>query len=394
MRILQLVHSRNFAGTEQSVLTLSRALQAEGHEVLVGVKSRGILRERYAREGLAVIPLALDSFFITRRLAAFVQAAGIDVIHAHLTEATRLACRVHLLTGVPMVSHLRILRDDPAYHQAAALGLLIANSEHTGEFYRAEAGIAEARIRVIPNATRAVHDAWGEAPVAEVAAGVREELGLPATARLVCFPGRISPEKGHETMLRALPAVLARHPETHVLVLGDHTAKRAYARRLLALRAKLGLERHVHFLGFRGDVLRFTRAAEAQLVLSEREPFGLVVIEAMAMGTPVIGSETGAIPAILGHGAYGSMVSPQSSAGVAELLGNLLQAPAQFQAKAEAARRRVRELYSPQTLAARVLQVYGEVCEGARGYRRGLGGEVIKARPPMDATAAVPHKAG
>jgi glycosyltransferase involved in cell wall biosynthesis len=377
MRVLQLVYSRNFAGTEQSVLTLSRALQAQGHEVFVGTKSGGTLAERYGRERLKVIPLPLNAFFIGRRLAEYVRAARIDVIHAHLTEAARIACRVNRRTGVPMVTHLRILRNDPAYRVAARQGPLIANSEHTAEFYRGTGGIPPERIHVIPNATLAVHDPWAEFPVSEVAASVRQELRLPPTARLIAFPGRIAPEKGHETMLQALPAVLTRHPETHVIVVGNLGQKRSYRQRLLALRAQLGLERNVHFVGFRGDVLRFTRAAEAQLVLSKREPFGLVLIEAMAMGTALIGTDAGAIPAILEQGALGTLVPPEAPAAVTAALQLLLDEPARFRAKAEAARLRVRELYSPTTLATRVAQVYLEAIR-----ERGAELPVASKAPP------------
>lgn len=372
MRILQLVYSRNFAGTEQSVLTLSRALQAQGHEVLIAVKSGGMLRERYGRERLEVIPLALNALFAGWRLAKYVRAARIDVLHAHLTEATRIACKVRRLCGVPMVAHLRILRDDPAYHLAAKQGPLIANSGHTAQFYHESAGIARERIRVIPNATLAIHDPWAKFPVEEVADSVRKELALLPTARLVAFPGRISPEKGHETMLRALPAVLVRHPDTHVLVAGNLGQKPSYRRKLLALRAELRLERNVHFLGFQSNVLRYTRAAEVQLVLSKREPFGLVVIEAMAAGTPVIGTDSGAIPEILEGGALGTLVPPEAPAAIAAALNHLLAEPARYRAKVEAARLRVQELYSPAILATRVAEVYREsIRESTRRLPRG-----------------------
>ena len=85
---MQLVYSRNFAGTEQSVLTLSHALQAQGHEVWVAVKSGGSLAERYRGDGLSLCPVPLNSFFASWRLARYVREAKIDVIHSHLTEAT------------------------------------------------------------------------------------------------------------------------------------------------------------------------------------------------------------------------------------------------------------------------------------------------------------------
>ena len=378
MRILQLIYSRNFAGSEQSVLTLSRALQAQGHEVLVAVKSGGTLGERYRSDGLEVIPLPLNAFFVSWRLAKFAREARIDVIHSHLTEATRIARRVSRLTKIPMVAHLRILRDDPAYREAGCP--LIANSEHTAQFYREKAGVASERIRVVPNATPALHDPVADAPVEQLAETVRSELGVSPAARLIAFPGRIAPEKGHETMLRAMPAVLAQHPDTHVLVAGNLDLKPSYRRKLLKLRARLGLEGHVHFLGFQRNVLRFTRAAEAQLVLSKREPFGLVVIEAMAMCTPLIGADSGAIPSILEYGALGTLVPPEAPLAVAAALNCLLDQPAQFRAMAEAAKRRVWAQYSPEKLAERVVQVYEAAVQQDRPAKSVVvGGPVVSS---------------
>lgn len=250
MKVLQLIYSRNFAGSERSVLTLSKALAAAGCEVVVAVKDGGVLKERYQREGLRVIELPLNAFFIKRRLARWVKEHRIDVVHAHLTEATRLACDLHRRLGIPVVTHLRILRDAPAYHDAAKAGLLIANSAHTARYYIEEAGISPDRIRTIPNATLALNDPLASTPSDDLARDVRRELALPDDARLIILPGRIAPGKGHETLLYAMPVVLKQHPGAHILVAGNIDQKPRFVRKLLKLRDELGLKSRVHFLDF------------------------------------------------------------------------------------------------------------------------------------------------
>ena len=360
MRILQLLYSRNFAGTEHSVLTLSKALVEAGHEVVIAVKDKGILKEIYRRNNLRVATIPINTFLATRRIGDRAKQNKVNIIHAHLTEGTRMACKIHQRTQIPIVAHLRILRDDPAYRKAAQNGLLIANSSYTARFYE-EAGIPPGKIRTIPNATGAAASPVASTPKAALAAYFRHTLKLPAGARLISLPGRIASEKGHATLLRAMPEVLKKHPKAHVLIPGNLKQKPIHALRLFALQKQLSLKHNVHFLGFRTDVLAITRASEIQLVPSCCEPFGLVAIEAMAMETPVIGADSGAIPDILENQTLGTLFPYDDHAALAGIIISALDNPAPFQAKTALAKTRVLEIYNPATLAARVIAVYEEL---------------------------------
>ncbi|MDR2430221.1 MAG: glycosyltransferase family 4 protein [Puniceicoccales bacterium] len=359
MRILNLLHSRNFAGTEQMVLTLAHALEKTGKcEVFTAVKNKGILRQKYKDAGLRVLDIPTNGFFAKKRLAAWTRENKIDLIHTHLTGAARTGLWLHEKTGIPLVVHLHLTKNSPAYRKAAHAGTLIAISAHVARFYEKTAGIAPEKILHIPNATPVLESQTAARPRKECAAQIRREFQLPENARIFTLTGRVSPEKGHETLLRAMPAILAKHPGTHTLIIGNLQQKPAYARKLKKITQNLSLQKNIHFTGFRENILHYVRAADAQLVLSENEPFGLVLIEAMALGTPIIATNTGAIPEILENNTLGTLIPYGDATALSTALIKILENNTPFEEKAEHAKKRAQTLYSPETLAQNTLQLY------------------------------------
>jgi len=364
MKVLHLLNSRNFAGTEQLVLTLCTALAGAGHTVCVAVKDGGVLAEKYRAAGIEVIGVPLNGFFVAWRLRRWIREHKPDIIHAHLTGAARLGAHLSRATGIPLVTHLHILREARAYRDAAAAGELIAISERVLRFYRDEcAGIPAAKIHLVHNATLAFDLPENARSRAVAAAEIKSALNLGAAARPLLFAARVSPEKGHEWLLRALPAVVARHPGAIVLAAGNTAQKPAFVKHLRALARELGVERHIVFLGFRDDVPRLLRGTEAQLVLSRDEPFGLVVIEAFAAETPVIAAAAGALPDLLGNGAFGELVPFGDASALAAAISAHLDDPARLNARAAVAHAAGIARYSPEAFRDGTLAVYAKALE-------------------------------
>ncbi len=155
-----------------------------------------------------------------------------------------------------------------AYRQAQ---VVVAASEQVRRELMA-AGVAPERIRVIWNA--ASPQAFQSEP------GDRRALGLPDGVPLALFVGDIrTPRKNLDTVLRAL----AQTPGAHLAVVGA-TEGSPYPQRA----ARQGVAERVHFLGFRRDVAQVMQAADLFVFPSRYEPFGIVVLEAMAAGLPVV----------------------------------------------------------------------------------------------------------
>lgn len=368
MRILQLIHSRNFAGSEQYVLTLSSALQRSGHTVWVATRAGKTLAKRYAAAGLKLCPVALGSLGCKGRLRRFVEAEQIEVIHTHLTQATRLGCWLEERTAAALVAHAHINREDRAYARAAALKGLIAVSEATAGYYASWLPQAHLPIRVIPNGSAAGEAPEAARPKAEVKAALAAELGFAPEAPLIVLLGRLTEAKGQEVLLKAVPAVLKKYPSARFVFAGGQARKAAYRRRIDALLAPLQRSGNVLNLGFRDDAFRLTRAADVQVVPSQsQDPFPYVVMEAMHLGTPLVASAVGGIPEMTAGGCA-VLVPPGDPQALAEHLIALLDDPGRRSQLAASAQARAQEHYSTQALLERILPVY-EACVAAKRGR-------------------------
>ena len=189
-------------------------------------------------------------------------------------------------------------------------------------------GACPAKIKVIPCGV----DTRLFRPLPQAEA--RARLNLPAAGRLALFVGRIEPLKGLDILLQAL-SQLAQNPswqdKLYLYVIGGHLNeqgdKRQEVERLRQLCAKLGLSERVSFLGAKGqEVLPWYYAAADVVVMpSFYESFGLVALEAMACGRPVIASRVGGLAQLVQDGRTGFLTPPGDPAALAERLARLLQ---------------------------------------------------------------------
>ncbi len=164
-------------------------------------------------------------------------------------------------------------------------------------------------------------------------------LGIPPERRLLLFVGRIEPLKGLDTLLRALALLKAQRPDliptlSLSIIGGDPSAaqgENAEMDRLKALRAQLGLEEVVLFLGARDQraLREYYAAAEALIMPSDYESFGMVALEAMACGTPVIASAVGGLAFLVRDGINGYHVPVRDPQALAEKICAVLCAPEQ-----------------------------------------------------------------
>ncbi|EAR21145.1 glycosyltransferase family 4 protein [Nitrococcus mobilis] len=121
--------------------------------------------------------------------------------------------------------------------------------------------------------------------------GLRQKLSIPDGAVVAATVARLIPQKGFETLLPAMAAALSEIPHLQLVIAGDSTLDPAgdvYKNTLLRLRRTLGLEEHVHFLGFTDDVAAVLKAADFLVHPALKEPFGTSLVEGMAAGLAVI----------------------------------------------------------------------------------------------------------
>ncbi len=163
--------------------------------------------------------------------------------------------------------------------------------------------------------------------------------------RLVCV-GRLEPSKGQDVLIKSIAILKDQFPDIRVDFVGKGSSKQAY----VALAENLGVKENCHFRGSLShmDVLHSMALATLTVVPSRHEAFGLVNIESLAAGTPVVGSHTGGISEIVRSGVDGFLVTPGDSAALAERIAELLQNPALREAMAVQARKRFLAIFEQQ----------------------------------------------
>jgi len=219
-------------------------------------------------------------------------------------------------------------------------------------------GIPADRIVRIPNSV----DVDRFHPVAEDARlSLRESLGLPKEKRIAVFTGRLVSMKGLPSLLRAWRQVVSRHPEALLVLVGSggldmHNCEAE----LKSFVAAHGLGNAVHFAGAVGNVHAWLQAADLFVFPSEREAFGISIIEAMACGLPIVTTTVDGIRDVVRPGIDVLGVAPKDDEALAAAVCRVLEGGAEIHALAGAARQRAVEAFS----SDRVVEAYRVLLAG------------------------------
>jgi glycosyltransferase involved in cell wall biosynthesis len=178
---------------------------------------------------------------------------------------------------------------------------------------------------------------------------VAEELGLTPGAPVVAMIGEIGPRKDQETFLRAL----ARLDDPAVTALIAGAGPEAETARLRALAVELGLDDRVRWLGFRRDVSSLLALSDLLVLPTREEGFPNTLLEAMALGVPVVATPVDGIPELIDDGVHGLLLPPGDADAFARAIRALLDDPARRRELATAAARRVREAFDADVIMAR-----------------------------------------
>ncbi len=181
-----------------------------------------------------------------------------------------------------------------------------------------------------------------EAPAS--AAEARRGLGLPLDGPLIGMVGRLQRWKGMHVLVEALPQLLRSHPDLRcVIVGGDHALEPDYPAELRASITALGLTDRVLLTGLQCNVPEWMQAMDVVVHASDAEPFGMVIIEAMALGKPVVAGDAGGPTEIVTHGVDGLLTSYGDATALAEAVGRYLDDPLFARRIGDAARRRAQD---------------------------------------------------
>jgi glycosyltransferase involved in cell wall biosynthesis len=226
----------------------------------------------------------------------------------------------------------------------------------------AEAGLPAGRLATVLNAIEP--DRFD--PERITPGETRSEWAIPRGTPLVGLIGRLIPYKGHHDLLEALVAEPAL-ANVHALIVGDEAGgAQEYSNALRRRISELGLADRVHLTGFR-EVRPIYADLDVLVVPSWDEPFGLVVLEAMAMRVPVVAYRAGGIPEIIRSDLEGILVTPRAIDELSAALVRLISDPELRSRLGAAGRERVMARFTPSRQAAEVATLFDRVC-GKKGH--------------------------
>jgi glycosyltransferase involved in cell wall biosynthesis len=275
---------------------------------------------------------------------------GIDIVHGNTSASRRSVLQAVHVLGLPYIQHVR----NPVRKPIAQYGFqlarwIIVNSNAVAIDLRSDRRFAPKTL-TIHNAVNLSRYESEENHRAELGAGDRPIIG---------FVGQIVPRKGVTTLIRAMPAILQKVPSALLVIVGcpppDETE---YESECHLLVKHLGLESAVHFVGYRRDIPAWMRTFTIFALPTQSEPFGKVVIEAMAAARPVVVSNVGGIPEIVSQPALGTLIPPDNPEALSAGIVRYLTDPAWAANVGDLAAKHVRANFALEGMIDRLEDVY------------------------------------
>ena len=316
---------------------------------------------------------------------------GADVIHANSARAGLLAHLAGIAGGPGVVVHIHDeLPDGLVARMVRAVLLrrsaaLIAVSEFTRTALLKGYPNSRATVRILINPIDA-GQLLAATPDRSVA---RDVLHIRQETPLMGVVAQITPWKGQDTVVRALPDVLKNVPQAHLLIVGEarfvgppgRYDSRAYLAELEGLVDALGVAHAVTFCGHRDDVPTIMRALDLLLVPSWAEPLGRSMLEAMVLETPVLATNRGGPAELIIDGESGYLAPPCDPRTWARLIIELLQSPTRRASAAEHARVVVHERLDLGRYVTEMTSLYDQVSAGRWNGRAARSGIRLRRKP-------------
>jgi glycosyltransferase involved in cell wall biosynthesis len=265
------------------------------------------------------------------KLSRELRQRQITLLHCNDYRAVMLAAPAARLAGIPIVWHMHGFIPSRLANGVAALlaNRVAAVSRGMLDYFQTP--------RFLARKFCVIHNGLETFPEPSPAA-----TGVP----IVLAVGTLHPRKGYETLIRAFKQVIAQLPEAECHIIGGEFGDGSHARELRALAQSEGVAHRVRFRGYSAEAAAEMERCAILAIPSRVEAFGMVAIEAMAAGKPVVATRTGGLKDIVKHGETGFLVEEGDADGMGRCLAELLQEPARAARMGQAGRERVRREFT------------------------------------------------
>ena len=361
-----------FAGGETQVLGLTLALAAGGHRAELICDPAGRLWERALDAGIRCHPIRIRNAIDLAagvKLRAILKRERYDVVHFHTSRAHSMAPLARSFGSTLVVTRRMDYRPNrvfaPYLFNRAVDGVVAISTGVADSL--AAAGVDRQRVTVVHSG---VDCERFRPPTSQERADARGALNISDTDFVISAVGALEQRKGHLYLIEAIGALAAPAASSKVkcFIVGQGAIHRVLQGEIAVSRS---LER-IKLLGRVDDPREILWASDLFAMPSLKEGLGVAALEAMASGLPVIASDVGGLREVVEDGRSGIVVPPANARAIASAIERLADSAELRSQMGAAARARVVENYSIETMAARTLALYRECVRKTRGERGGV----------------------
>lgn len=322
---LDSIDKDTYGGMEEWIRLVAGGLAARGHRVTVAGRPGSAFLDRveHANTGVEALPVNLGGDFNPLTIAALkriIAERQIDVVVVNFNKDVRLGGMAARLEGDPAVvwSVGLDITSDKAVHKWLTPRLIdgvVVPSRSLKQQITARGYIDPEIVDVVPIG---IEDRADSLRSDSAAAAVRRSYGIPNDALVAVTSARLVEQKGHQFLVEAMPQIVKAAPNIHFLWLGDGPLRASLEQRA----SELGMADRLHPTGMLPDVVPALAGADLMIHPSIDEPFGIAVLEGMRAGLPIVASDVGGLPEVLGDDA-GMLVRTGDAGALAEAVGRL-----------------------------------------------------------------------
>lgn len=363
IRVLHCLETVGSGGVEQLRYNLAKYLDRDRFEQkIICTHAIGALPAKISAEGVEVIPVGTmrSPFHIDRYRAALKTARSFrpHIIHGAVFEGISLAAVTGKLSGVPVI----VIEEtsDPVDRRwkgnllmrvyASLSDKVVAESEAAGAYVRSVVKVREPKLQVINNAAD-----YPDYPDASSTARLKAALEIMPGDFIVGSVGRLFDEhKKFSDLIKAAALLRDSCPRLKLLIIGEGADKDA----LSALCADLHIQDRVIFTGYQGNTAPYYACMDVFALASQKEAFGIVLVEAMLFRLPVVATAVGGIPYVVQNGETGILVDKNAPHALADAIAAFYDNPEKRRAFGMAGFQRAEAEFTASAYTKRIADMY------------------------------------
>ncbi len=333
----------------------------------------GIKRKSLGKKGASILLYPVDFLISVLKLFILIRKRGYDLVLTNSAKADIYGSAAARLAGKPVVWRIHDIVDRDAFN---SLNLFLFG--FFGKFFASKVlaisnavsraiisiGVPEEKVLTIYNGVNV------QAEIdAEKRRKIRDEFGLDEGTPVAVMVGRLVDWKGPDVFIRACSAVAQQVQQAKFLLVGSPLyGDKEYVNFLKKLSSELKMDEKIIFTGFREDAFDVISSADCLVHASTLpEPFGLVIVEAMSLGVPVIATNAGGVPEIVEDGVTGILVPPGDANSLASAMVRLLVDPDLRKEMGERAKTRAFELFDIRNNSREIFDALESVAKKGKG---------------------------